>query len=209
MSDSQITVEVSSAGIALEASFVAGSTQPAGAVIAPPHPLYGGTLGNPVVAAARDAFIQLGCANLSFNFRGTEGSTGTKTDNLEAAVADYRACLDALSARVTGPMFAAGYSFGAGTALLSALEDTRVRDLVLLAPPVGMLRAEDLVAFRGRVLVVIGDDDEYAPLPALQNVLSARQDIVLEVITGADHFFHYGGLSEISQLIVRHVRGWL
>lgn len=209
MSGAPITVAVASAGHALEASFVPGSSKPAGAVIAPPHPLYGGTLGNPVVGSAREAFLQLGCASLSFNFRGTEGSTGTKTDTLEAAVADYRACLDVLSARVAGPIFAAGYSFGAGTALLSALEDTRVQDLVLLAPPVGMLRAEDLAAFRGRVLVVVGDDDEYAPLPALQNVLSARNDIALEVIAGADHFFHYGGLSELSQLIVQHVRGWL
>jgi alpha/beta superfamily hydrolase len=200
---------VRAADHALEASFTAGAQTAAGAVIGPPHPLYGGTLSNPVVAAAREGFAQVGCASLSFNFRGTEASEGVATDDLDAAVADYRACLDELATRVAGPIFAAGYSFGGGTALLSALEDPRVKGVVLLAPPLGMLRAEDLARFPGALLVVVGDNDEYAPMRQLEGVLSARTDLALEVIPGADHFFHFGGLWEISGRIASHVRTWL
>jgi hypothetical protein len=171
------------------------------AVVAPPHPLYGGTLDNPVVTNALQALARANHVTLAFNWRGVEQSEGRATEELAAAVADYRAALEHALTLGAAPAVCAGYSFGAGTALLAARDDARVSSLVLVAPPVGMLRAEDLVAFAGRVLVVVGDDDEYAPLSELQAILAARADLTLEVIRGADHFFHYGGLTEIEPRI--------
>jgi alpha/beta superfamily hydrolase len=194
--------------LALEAVWTRSGSGP-GAVVAPPHPLYGGTLKNPVIAATADGLLRAGVATLAFNYRGTEASEGEATDSLEAAVSDYRAAFDALRARATGPYIAAGYSFGAGTALLSCLDDPQLVGVVLVAPPVGMLRSEDLAALTGRVLVLVGDDDDYAPLPELTARLAVRADAVLDVIAGADHFFHFGGLSEISTRVAQHVRSWL
>ena len=196
------------AELALEARFARVGAGP-GAVVAPPHPMYGGTLGNPVVTATAEGLQRCGIATLLFNYRGIQGSEGEVTDELAAAVSDYRAAFGELRSRATGPHIAAGYSFGAGTALLSSCDDADVLGVVLIAPPVGMLRAEDLEAFRGRVLVLVGDDDDYAPLPELKARLAARSDAVLDVIAGADHFFHFGGLSAISARVAQHVRSWL
>lgn len=211
MSSRPEAVRLRSQEFSLAATFVPGTQSNAGAVIAPPHPVYGGTAANPVAVAIRDAFAQLGAATLCFNFRGTEGSEGVASSSLDAAVADYQAAFEELTARVPGPYIAAGYSFGACSALLAARDDARVQGVVLLAPPLGMLRVDDLRAFAGDVLIVCGDDDEYAPIAELEARVgeAARSRCALEVIAGADHFFHFGGLSEISARVANQVRGWL
>jgi uncharacterized protein len=173
------------------------------AVIAPPHPLYGGTLDNPVVIAIADGLCRAGIGALAFNWRGIEDSEGEATGDLEAAVGDYVAAARALDGQ--GPLYAAGYSFGAGTALLAAVAEPRFAGVVLVAPPVGLLHAEDLHAARAPVVVVAADDDAYAPLAALQTALAARPDAALEVIAGADHFFHFGGLPEVATRVAAHM----
>jgi len=179
-----------------------------GAVVAPPHPVYGGTLSNPVVARVREGFHAAGWSTLAFNYRGTEASEGEVTDSLEAAVEDYLTAARELRARVAGPYVYAGYSFGAGTALLAAQADAAATGLVLVAPPIGMLREADLTALRGHLLVVVGDDDAYAPLDALRQRLAVRSDCVLTVLPGVDHFFHFGGLAQLSTQIAMHVQDW-
>ena len=61
------------------------------AVIAPPHPLYGGRLDNPVVIALADGLRAAGLATLCFNFRGVGGSSGHASGAAADADADYRA----------------------------------------------------------------------------------------------------------------------
>jgi alpha/beta superfamily hydrolase len=178
------------------------------AVIASPHPLYGGTFHNPVVIGIAEGLSRAGIAPLAFNWRGTEGSEGSKTDSLEAAVSDYLAAVHGLPPTEGVRLYAAGYSFGAATALLAAREDPRIDGVIMLAPPVGMLRVEDIDAAPGHLLVVVGGDDEFAPRAALEEKLAGRPDATLEVIPGADHFFHFGGLSEIAGRVASHVRHW-
>jgi uncharacterized protein len=177
------------------------------AVVAPPHPLYGGTFHNPVVIEIAEGLARANISGVSFNWRGTEGSEGSKTDSLEAAVTDYLAALRTLIEE-GARLFAAGYSFGAATALLAAREEPRVEGVIMLAPPVGMLREADIQAAPGRLLVVVGSDDEFAPIDELEAKLAVRKDAMLEVIPGADHFFHFGGLSEIVGRVSSHLRTW-
>ena len=184
------------------------AAQGGGAVVAPPHPLYGGTFHNPVVISIADGLARADVSPLTFNWRGTEGSDGAKTDSLEAAVADYLAAFEALASSGASPLYAAGYSFGAATALLAAREDSRIAGVIMLAPPVGMLQEVDLRAAPSKLLVVAGSDDEFAPLSELEAKLAARSDAVLEVISGADHFFHFGGLSEIAGRISAQLAKW-
>lgn len=183
----------------------AGSVEQA-AVVAPPHPLAGGTLSNPVVIALADSLNAWGLTSLSFNYRGTEASEGTATDSVEAAVEDYRAAAYALRARCAGPYVYAGYSFGAATALLAARDQAEIAALVLLAPPLGMLLSEDLAALTCPIVLLCGDDDDYAPLPALEARVSGQAHVSLDVIVGADHFFHYGGLSILQERIQTHLK---
>lgn len=179
------------------------------AVVAPPHPLYGGTFHNPVVISIADGLARAGIAPLTFNWRGTEGSEGGKTDSLEAAVSDYLAAFGALAdAGAHPPLYAAGYSFGAATALLASREDARITGVIMLAPPLGMLREEDLKAASAKLLVVVGSDDEFAPLDELEAKLAVRSDVSLEVIQGADHFFHFAGLGDIAARVAEQVARW-
>ena len=195
-------------GLALQARLYSGRGQ-AGAVVAPPHPLYGGSMTNPVVQIVVEAALDSGVSALAFNYRGTEQSEGVASSSLVASTADYRAALDALRAEVPGPIIAAGYSFGAGTALLSARDEPAVQGLVLIAPPLGMLHAEDLAAFRGNALIVVGDDDEYSPITALRELLAQAPGVKLEVLPGVDHFFHFGGLRALFTLVKEQLRDWL
>lgn len=195
-------------GFALEARLHTARGQ-AGAVVAPPHPLYGGSMSNPVVQVTVDALVEAGVSALAFNYRGTERSEGVATSSLDAATSDYLAALHALRAEVSGPTIAAGYSFGAGTALLSVRDEPSLLGLVLIAPPLGMLRSEDLAAFAGKVLLIVGDDDEYSPLPELRALLSAAPNVQLDVLPGVDHFFHFGGLPALFTLLKEQLRDWL
>ena len=47
-----------------------------GAVITHPHPLYGGSMLNPVVEAIENAYRTVGFSTLRFNFRGSGNSSG-------------------------------------------------------------------------------------------------------------------------------------
>lgn len=194
-------------GLRLEYRFAGGSGGP-GAVVAPPHPVHGGELTNPVVAAAARGLGEAGVATLSFNFRGTGASEGRATDQVGPAADDYTGALDTLTGLVPGPYLAAGYSFGSATAMAVAATDPRVHGVVLIAPPVSMVTATEYTAFTGPVLVVVGDRDQYAPLPELSAELAARPDATLVVVEGADHFFARGPAA-IAPLVTEHVRSWL
>jgi uncharacterized protein len=192
----------------LRARWVAGER--CGVVVAPPHPEYGGSIDNPVVSAIERGFQRAQVTTLAFNFRGVDGSEGRATGDLDAAVQDYSAAHSALVERTgNASVWLAGYSFGAGAAVLLAREVAEVRGLVLVAPPVGMLRAEDLAVLRVPLLVIVGDEDEYAPVSQLQEVLGAAPQHELQVVVGADHFFHFGGLPDIERRITEHVRSVL
>ena len=177
------------------------------AVVAPPHPLYGGTFHNPVVVDMAEGLARAGISSVSYNWRGTEGSEGWKlTASRRPSMTTSRR--SARSAVKGVEIFAAGYSFGAATALLAAREEPRMEGVIMLAPPVGMLQKSDLEASTGRLLVVVGSDDEFAPVDELEEKLSVRRDVTLDVVPGADHFFHFGGLSGIAGRIAGHVRNW-
>jgi alpha/beta superfamily hydrolase len=194
----------SSAPLSLEAVFDAGTRDGAvrggGAVIAPPHPLYGGRLDNPVVIALADGLRAAGLATLCFNFRGIGGSSGHASGAAADADADYRAAVDHLMRKQHGPYVAAGYSFGAAAAIRVAAKDHRIERIVVVAPPVAMLDFASLRVFHGAVTFIVGDDDMYAPLDEVQHLLAPLPHVQLKVIAGVDHFFASGGGDQIELL---------
>jgi alpha/beta superfamily hydrolase len=187
--------------LVLEGIFIrADAEEGGGAVIAPPHPLYGGSMSSPVVGEVAWACQRAGYATLRFEWRGVGASSGTPSGETSDAEADYAAALAHLAETVPGPLLAAGYSFGAAAALRVAASQPRVRRLVLVAPPAAMLDREALAAFPGRALLVTGEHDSFAPPDALEGLLAAHPRRALEVIAGADHFFQTG-LAGISRAI--------
>jgi alpha/beta superfamily hydrolase len=159
---------------------------------------------SPVVTELCWALKQTGHATVRFNWRGVGASGGEASGEAPDADADYAAALAYLEETAPGPLVAAGYSFGAATAIRIAARSPRVRRLLLVAPPPALLDADALAGFRGRALALVGDRDGFAPLPELSAHFADPERRALEVIPGADHFF-MSGLADISRL----AREWL
>lgn len=189
------------ASLALEGIFVGGQgVDAAGAVIAPPHPLYGGSLESPVVGEVAHACARASIATVRFNWRGVGASSGERSGDSRDADADYAAALEHLAETVSGPLLAAGYSFGAATAIRVGAASPRVRRLVLVSPPPSLLDTEALSGFPGRALLVTGGRDELAPAAELEPWVGGEARRALEVIPEADHFF-MDGLATLGRVV--------
>lgn len=183
------------------------------AVIAAPHPLYGGSLDNPVVEALADGFAARGVGTLCFNYRGIGRSAGSASDNVPRAAEDYARIMAWARAQLAGrdaPLYAAGYSFGAITAIASALADDpdaapALRALVLVAPPLGMLADVELAHARCNSLVLVGSSDAFLPRPAARAYF-ARIPSCRVIENDADHFFAYE-LDDVRSFASRAVAG--
>jgi alpha/beta superfamily hydrolase len=172
-----------------------------GAVVAPPHPEYGGSLENPVVNEIAYGLYQCGISSLRFNWSGVGASQGQVSADPAEAEADYSAALEQVAQTVSGPVVGAGYSFGAAAALRCALADPRVQGLLLVAPPVTMIGSLDLSKFEHPLYVIVGSEDAYAPVDQLSEQIGEAPRAHLEVILRADHFFASGGLGELARLV--------
>jgi hypothetical protein len=187
-------------GQVLEGIFISGEEDDAiGAVVAAPHPAYGGSMDSPVVHEVANAARTAGLASLRFNWRGVGGSGGVASSEFADADADYCAALTQLGESVSGAMVAAGYSFGALAAVRSAASDLRVRALLLVAPPPAMLDVDALNAFPGRVALLVGDADAIAPAAELERIVAALPRASFHAIDDADHFFAVG-LADVGRL---------
>ena len=193
-------IALSGTDAALEGLHVPAADELApGAVIAPPHPLYGGSMDSPVVTEIAHACARAGLASLRFNWRGVGASAGEVTGDSEVARADYMASLDWLEETVSGSITACGYSFGAATAVRSVASRPRVRRLLLIAPPPSMLDRRALEEFTGEVLVAVGDSDAYAPWQTLEDLVESLPRSRFELLEGADHFL-IKSLAEVGRV---------
>ena len=157
-------------------------TAPRGvALVAHPHPLYGGTLDNKVVQTLARAFLELGYETWRPNFRGVGGTEGVHDEG--------RGELDDLDSvlRHTGAakVVLAGFSFGAAIQALLAQRVAAER-LVLVGVAVNRL---SVPAVPADTIVIHGENDETVPLGAVLD-WARPQDLPVVLVPGADHFFH-------------------
>jgi alpha/beta superfamily hydrolase len=178
------------------------------AVIAHPHPLYGGTRDNKVVQTIARALLALGHACWRPDFRGVGATEGDhdegrgETEDLLAVVAAARASEpggDAL------PLVLAGFSFG------SFVQSRVARRLADAGTPASRLVFVGTAASRFAVepvpedtLVIHGEVDDTVPLSSVLD-WARPQGLPVVVIPGADHFFHRR-LTGLKQLLVRELR---
>ena len=196
-----VSIAMEGGQLALEGIYLPGEGDECmGAVVAPPHPLYGGSMDSPVVNELAFGLHKADIPSLRFNWRGVGASQGAVTGETDAALADYRAALEHLADTVDPglALVACGYSFGAATALRSAVGDVRIQRVIVVAPPVAMLGDLAPGTLRVPVHVISGAQDAYAPADALREWVSALPDGQLELLSGVDHFFMSGGLAEVS-----------
>jgi alpha/beta superfamily hydrolase len=175
------------------------------AVIAHPHPLFGGTMDNKVVQTLARAFVQCGWTAVRFNFRGVGSSEGTY-DEGRAEALDLQALARELAPQ--GPLALAGFSFGAyvtAQALQALWTEREVRALVLVGTAASRFQVPPLPAdSHDRTLVIHGEKDETVPLPAVLD-WARPQSLPVTVVPGVEHFFH-GQLPLLKNLVVRHLR---
>jgi alpha/beta superfamily hydrolase len=167
------------------------------ALIAHPHPLYGGTLDNKVVQTLAKSFFAQSYVAVRMNFRGVGASEGV-FDEGRGETQDWLVVAQAMRARFGElPLALAGFSFGAFVQSRVA-EQLRPDRLVLVAPAVGRF---PVAAVPEHTLVVHGEDDDVV---ALSDVLNwARpQSLPVVVLPGAGHFFH-GRLIELARILQR------
>jgi uncharacterized protein len=151
------------------------------ALIAHPHPLYGGTLDNKVVQTLARAFLELGYETWRPNFRGV-GATEGVHDEGRGELDDLHAVITHLN--IERPVLA-GFSFGAAVQARLAERVTPER-LVLVGVGVTRLEAPPVPA---DTLVIHGENDDTVPLAAVLE-WARPQDLPVILVPGADHFFH-------------------
>jgi alpha/beta superfamily hydrolase len=174
------------------------------AVIAHPHPLFGGTMDNKVVQTLARAFVMCGWRAVRFNFRGVGKSQGVY-DEGRGELADLLSVVAHFASE--GRLALAGFSFGSYVTshAVQALASTQTPEKVVL---VGTAASRFQVApiaqdLHGRTLVVHGELDETVPLVDVM-AWARPQSLPVTVIPGGEHFFH-GQLPLLRSLVVRHL----
>ncbi|HEX2566822.1 MAG TPA: alpha/beta fold hydrolase [Burkholderiales bacterium] len=152
-----------------------------GALIAHPHPLYGGTLDNKVVQTLARAFLELGYQTWRPNFRGVGESEGAH-DAGRGEVEDLASVLQAMPFE---RKLLAGFSFGAAMQVKLAARAAPEK-LVLVGLAV---TAHELPPAPQGTLVIHGEKDTTIALAAVLD-WARPQDLPVVVVPDADHFFH-------------------
>jgi hypothetical protein len=160
------------------------------ALVAHPHPLYGGTMDNKVAQTLARAFVALGYAAVRMNFRGVGKSEGEhdagrgETDDMALLLAHMQQQYPGL------PVALSGFSFG--TFVQAQLQQrliaqgTPAERLVLVGSAAGKWAMPEVPA---NTILIHGEHDDTIPLSDVLD-WARPQDLPVIVIPGADHFFH-------------------
>lgn len=171
------------------------------ALVAHPHPLYGGTMDNKVAQTLARAFVALGYVSVRMNFRGVGASEGAHDGGL-GETDDMLLLHDHMLERYPGlPVALSGFSFG--TFVQSQLQQrlaergTPAERLALIGSAAGKWALPTVPA---DTLIVHGEQDDTIPLSDVLD-WARPQDLAVVVIPGADHFFHRK-LHHVKQLVI-------
>jgi uncharacterized protein len=175
------------------------------AIVAHPHPLFGGTMDNKVVQTLARALVQCGWTVVRFNFRGVGASAGQH----DAGAGELRDFLSVVSqVAPTGALAIAGFSFGSFVAshALAALAAQREIEKVVFVGTAAQRFSVAAVApdLQDKTLVVHGEQDDTVSLASVMD-WARPQSLPVTVVPGGGHFFH-GQLPLLKGLVVRHLQ---
>ena len=171
------------------------SLNPPVALLLHPHPLYGGTMNNPIIMELYNIFDDLGFSTFRFNFRGVGKSEG-KFDNGLGELADAAAALDWVQRQNpnTNQCWVSGFSFGAVICMQLLMRRPEITRFVSVSPQPNLYDFNFLAPCPASGLIVHGKKDEIAPLDDVQKLaqkLQAQKNITVEYeeVSGANHFY--------------------
>ena len=173
------------------------------AVIAHPHPLFGGTMTNKVVQTLARAFVQTGWRAVRFNFRGVGASAGVY-DEGRGEAADMLEVIRQVAPE--GPLAVAGFSFGAFVTshVVADLAPRQPEKIVLVGTAASRFTVAPIAPqLHDPTLVLHGEQDDTVVLSSVMD-WARPQSLPVTVIPGVEHFFH-GQLPLLKSLVVRHL----
>ena len=173
------------------------------AVIAHPHPLFGGTMTNKVVQTLARAFVQTGWRAVRFNFRGVGASEGAY-DEGRGEAADMQDVVRQVAPE--GPLALAGFSFGAFVTshVVAGIAPRQPEKIVLVGTAASRFGVAPIAPeLHDRTLVLHGEQDDTVVLSSVMD-WARPQSLPVTVIPGVEHFFH-GQLPLLKSLVVRHL----
>lgn len=176
------------------------------AVLAHPHPQFGGTMSNKVVQTLARACVQCGWRAVRFNFRGVGASAGAY-DEGRGEVDDMLAVV-AHTAPADSALAIGGFSFGAFVAAqaIASLHPQRpIARTVLVGTAASRFEVPPVPAeLHAQTLVLHGEHDDTVPLASVMD-WARPQSLPVTVVPGGEHFFH-GQLALLKWLVMRHMR---
>jgi alpha/beta superfamily hydrolase len=188
----------------IEALLDEPSTAPRGtAVIAHPHPLFGGTMTNKVVQTLARALVQTGWRAVRFNFRGVGASAGVY-DEGRGETADMLQVIGQVAPE--GALAVAGFSFGAFVTshVVAGMAPRQPEKIVLVGTAASRFEVAPIAPeLHERTLVLHGEQDDTVVLSSVMD-WARPQSLPITVIPGVEHFFH-GQLPLLKSLVVRHL----
>ncbi|SDF78806.1 alpha/beta hydrolase [Paraburkholderia phenazinium] len=162
------------------------------ALVAHPHPLFGGTMDNKVAVTLVRTLTQLNYVTYRSNFRGV-GKTEGEHDAGIGERDDLRAVLDYMRAQpgqADLPLVLAGFSFG--TFVLSHVAARLVAEGQAIERMVFVGTAAsrwEVAPVPENTLVVHGETDDTVPIQSVYD-WARPQELPVVVIPGAEHFLH-------------------
>jgi len=166
-------------------------------LIAHPHPLQGGSLGNKVVHTLARVATDHDYVAVRPNFRGVGMSEG-EYDHGHGETEDMLAIIEFVSMNYPDlPWRLAGFSFG-GYVQHRVAQRIQTDCVLLVAPAVNLYTFDAPVP---ATRLIHGDLDEVVPLADAQ-AWASRHHVPLSVIHGSDHFFH-GKLGQLKQAVAQ------
>lgn len=175
------------------------------ALVAHPHPLFGGAMDNKVAQTLAKTLNELGYIAVRPNFRGVGQTAGAhdhgvaETEDMLVVLAWMRA---ELPVPVDAPLVLAGFSFGSfvQSRVAAALQarGEAVSRMVMVGTAAGKW---EVAPVPSDSIVIHGELDDTIPLGAVMR-WAEPLELPVTVVAGADHFFHRR-LHLIKQIIVQ------
>ena len=165
------------------------------ALVLHPHPQYGGTMNNSVVAETFNTFMDNNFSVCRFNFRGVGKSDG-EFDNGQGELADAAAALDWIERENfdNSHCWIAGFSFGALIAMQLLMRRPEINRFIAISPQPNTFDFSFLSPCPTSGIIIHGKNDELVPkenISELTKRLSAQKGIKIDLksIDDANHFF--------------------
>ncbi|MDR3098390.1 MAG: alpha/beta hydrolase [Paraburkholderia sp.] len=162
------------------------------ALVAHPHPLFGGTMDNKVAQTLARTLVQLGYVTYRSNFRGVGTTAGTHDNGIgeQDDLLELIGYMRAQPGQADTPLVLAGFSFGTFVLSHVARRYQEAGGEIERMVFVGTAASRwEVAPVREDTLLIHGELDDTVPILSVYE-WARPQELPIVVIPGAEHFLH-------------------